>query len=169
MLTTWPRARVVVTRERRARRRGQLGDRRRPDLCAGAAAGRPVRGHRGRRSTCRARTATRWRPCSTKPGSAPRGLADQRVRVCATGSTATCGVTSWSVRCRERWPTPIARAGPPDRRRRAGLRTSRSPRVRSPARICSALDLQDPGAATGFGIGGGAGPLRAGVQPAGPL
>ena len=64
--------------------------------------------------------------------------------------------------------TTDGRPGPPNRRRRAGLRrteTARSGHPRAPA----AAHLANPGAATGFGLGGGARPLCAGVQPARPL
>ena len=57
------------------------------------------------------------------------------------------------------------RAGPPGRRRGAGLRRAEAARAGHP-RAPAPADLADPGAATGFGVGGGARPLRAGVQPA---
>ena len=57
------------------------------------------------------------------------------------------------------------RPGPPHRRRGAGLRRAEAARSGHP-RAPAAADLANPGAAAGFGVGGGARALRAGVQPA---
>ena len=57
------------------------------------------------------------------------------------------------------------RAGSPGGRRGAGLRRAQTRRPDHPG-APQAADFADPGAAAGFGVGGGACPLRAGVQPA---
>ena len=74
-------------------------------------------------------------------------------RVCDTGFTATAA----------REPAQC-RAGPADRRGRAGLRGGQTQRADHPRAPASA-DLAHSGAAAGLGVGRGAGPLCAGVQP----
>lgn len=65
-------------------------------------------------------------------------------------------------------PQAVGRANPAGRRR--GARLSRAAAVRSDhPRPPEAADIENPSAAAGFGVGRGARPLRAGVQPARPL
>ena len=58
-----------------------------------------------------------------------------------------------------------SRPGAPDCRRRTGIHRAETARSGDP-RTSAAAHLADPGAADGFGVGGGARPLHAGVQPA---
>ena len=61
------------------------------DLRAGACRSPPGARSPRWRSTCRARTTTSSRRCSTSRGSAPRGTGWTARRGCGTGSSATCG------------------------------------------------------------------------------
>ena len=87
------------------------------------------------------------------------GVADQLLRAALPVLQLRPPVT------RRALPEHAADAGPPDRGRRAGIRRAAAGRPGHP-RAPAAADLADPGAAAGFGVGGGARPLRAGVQPA---
>src|SRR5690606_1770463 len=103
----------------------------------------------------------RWRPCSTSHGWEPWGSGAPVDRGCATGITTTPG-------CEPGAPdssTADPRAGQAYRGGCAGV--SPAPAARTgDAGASAAADRADPGAATGFGVGVGAGALCAGVQPA---
>ncbi len=103
---------------------------------------------------CRGRTTMRWRRCSTKDGW-PRTMTGGSVTaVCATGSAATSG-----------YGRPDGGSGAPGRGRGPGLRRGHTARCGQQGSR-QATDFENPSAAAGFGVSGGARTLRPGVQPA---